>query len=285
MAVPTLRCSSIALAIGLALATPHAAALEWFPRQPGPGDTTYLIYTDACGNSAPDGTPTLRVNAQSGLAELAFATVDDAICIGTPPPGSATVYAFEIPSSVNGTAITRVSVDIDQGSANAQRMTLARPQTLGIPPSIVGTWNAAGHVRQGFLITMTQRGELAVSWNTYDADGNKAWFSGIAQTQPGSSNATVHLLDTNGGFFGPHQQLITAPKDWGTVVLEYQGCGSLHMTWEPSAYTTLAAGDDDFSQLTAPHGDACNLGAWVEAQGKTLDVVELDVQVTGAAVD
>ena len=276
----TSRRSTLTLAIGLAVIAPHAAALEWFPRQPGPGDATYLIYTDTCGNNAPDGTPTLHVDADSGLAELSFDTVDDPICIGTPPPGSATIHAFEIPSSVNGTSVTRVTVDIDAGSDDAQHMTLARPQTLGIPPSIVGTWNAAGHVRQGFLITMTQRGELAVSWNTYDAEGNKAWFSGIAQTQPGSSQVIVDLLDTNGGFFGPHQQLITSPKAWGTVVLDYQGCGSLHMTWDPADYTTLDAGEDAFNQLTAPHGDACNLQGWADATGRTLHVVETEQQVT-----
>lgn len=273
------------IAAALALACTPAAALEWFPRQPGPGDTTYLLYVDACGNRGPIGTPVLRVDAESGLADLVFATDDDAICIGTPPPGAATVHAFEIPAEVDGTPVRRVTADIDAGRAGAQRIVLQRPSTLGIPPSIVGTWYAAGHVRQGFLITMTQRGELAVSWNTYDADGNKAWFSGIAQTQPGSSTATIDLLDTNGGFFGRHQQLITTPKDWGTVLLDYEGCGRMHMAWEPSAYTTLDAGEDDFTQLTAPHGDACDLPAWAAATGRALDIVELDLQVTGGAPD
>lgn len=264
--------------LALALACTHVHALEWFPRQPGTGDTVYLLHTDPCGTGAVVGTPLLRFDAATGVAVLEFDTAGAASDAASCAPGSTpSVDAFAIPPAIDGSPIRRLVVDIDEGSNRAQTIRLTPPQRLGIPPSIVGTWNASGHVRQGFLITMTQRGELAVSWNTYDAEGNKAWYAGVAATDPASSEVSMALIDTSGGFFGEQPQLIPALKQFATVTLDYLGCGQMHMTWTPAAYTTHAPGEDIFTQLTAPHGDACNLQAWAEARGVALRIVEPDL--------
>lgn len=267
-----------ALSVALAAIAPPALAVEWFPRQPGTGDTVYLLHTDPCGTGAVVGTPVLRFDAATGVAALEFDTAAAASDAASCAPGQApSADAFAIPAAIDGTPIRRLVVDIDEGSNRAQTIRLTPPQRLGIPPSIVGTWNAAGHVRQGFLITMTQRGELAVSWNTYDAEGNKAWYSGVAATNAASSEVSMALVDTSGGFFGEQAQLIPALKQFATVTLDYLGCGQMHMAWTPAAYTTHAAGEDIFTQLTAPQGDACNLQAWAEARGVALRIVEPDL--------
>lgn len=276
-----------ALAATLLLAGGPAQALplQWFPREPGLGDTLFLVYADTCGERRPLGDVVLDLNSNNLLATLTFDTPQQ-ICPGLPPPDAPPrLYAFEIPEMIGEMRVGRVEAVIDGVRGRDDYEHMSRPFAYGIPPSVVGTWFANSHFQQGFLITMTQRGELAVSWNTYDAEGEHLWVSGIGLTDPQSTLTYVSLVDTGGGTFAQHPGQAGPLEHWGTMALDYLGCGRLLATWTPAAYTNLHAGVAEFQQLTAPWSDPCDLAAYADAKGLTLQVIDIERRVDGVVVD
>ena len=123
----------------LALPCVSAGAAEWFPALPGIGESQYVIYRDFCGERGPVGRPKLREFDATRGEWVLRVTVDQGLCFGTPAPGSARVYAFEIPLEVEGRPINLVYVETVAGEQSPVD-TLPRPVAREVPPSIGGTW-------------------------------------------------------------------------------------------------------------------------------------------------
>lgn len=276
--------SFVFCAVLLAAAAPAAAdvpieeGLAWFPRVPGPGDQRYLIHTNHCGDPVGVVGPAASlslVDADEGRWRLDYQA--DTLLCGTPPPFES-LMAMAIPDAVDGVPVHVIDVVREHLSSDAldASWTTRVPERVGVPPSIVGTWFAAGHAEQGFLITLTQHGEAAVSWNTYGGDGTQRWLSGVAPTAGDASTFSVPLVDTGTGTFAGMPQTPDAPTPWGSINVEYMECGMLQAAWAPDPEVGLPSGGAVFHQLTAPYGDPCDLEAWAQSQQAIVVPVEVD---------
>lgn len=245
--------------------------LSWFPRVAGPGDQRWLVHLNHCSDTAgviSDSIALTLVDADAGRFRLAY-DADTLLC-GTPPPPA--LMAIPIPDAIDGVPVLLIDVERNHLSTSARSAswTMQVPARVAVPPSIVGTWFAPEHAKQGLLVTLTQRAEAAVSWNTYAADGTPRWLSGVAQTQPEDSTFSVALSDPGEGRFADAADTPSASTSWGELEIEYLGCGELQASWTPDASTGLEAGTATMQQLTAPYSDPCNLGEWATSQGYVL---------------
>lgn len=247
---------------GLALNT-EVRAMEWFPAEPGHDEPVYLMYMDFCGENPPSGQPTLAlIDADEGRWEFRIDHQLDTLCFATPPEGSARAYAFEIPERIDDIQVDEVRVAerlIHPGGVEESVTSLYRPSGVATPASIAGTWNSAGAREQGLLITMDESRQLVVSFNTYDAQGAKAWYSGIGHTDSTVNLSTLSLSDTDTGVFMDSAVGDPPARTWGEVDIDWNACGELRLAWRPAVYTGLQAGAADFTQLTGSASAPCNL--------------------------
>lgn len=286
--------------IGACISLPAFAApqgFEWFPRVPGLDDPLYLIPVDPCHSTHVYAVELENIEAgfpspESGALEIRYETFL-AGCIGAPPVLHAVAIPQEIDDApVNGlhsshvrrTAIFENGQQVDT-IVNEIEWSEALPSRVGIPPSISGTWFSPAHSEQGLLINMTAKREVLVGWTTYGSDGKQRWFSGIAPTVADESTVTLTLTDTGDGAFAGQPPVDTPNKDWGTLTIEYVGCGELEVSWNPKTFTGLQPGSATMQQLTQPHDAACNLESYAAALGQPLTIHELEIETAPQPVD
>lgn len=269
----------IAVCIATCAAPGLALAQSWFPPYPAASDKEYVIYSDSCGEFPPAGTPVLRLlDASKGKWRLEINHNDQGgACLGTPPPGSARTYAFEIPDFLSHGGVSDVGVKqvdvrhqfgaqvLSEQSTGVRRTSDAN----ALPASIAGTWTLAGRAEQGLLINVTSSPlapAAAVSWNTYGADGTQRWISGIAPLPNGPRDSlSVELTDTGRGTFEGGNGG-DATRTWGRIELAYLACGRMTMRWQPESYTGLPAGETTLTQLTDSYVAPCDLAAYARAR-------------------
>jgi hypothetical protein len=110
----------------------------------------------------------------------------------------------------------------------------ALPTETPVDASVSGHWFTPEFSGQGFAFTpKPNENRLLGSWYTYDAQGNKTWYtldsaganSGAAATANGGFNsrsAVLTILSSTGGRFLANNPVQTAPV--GRVVLNFENC-------------------------------------------------------------
>lgn len=273
-------CAAILLAATFCFATTPASALssyEWFPRRPALNDQLHLVHLSECGDPWVPDTPTLqRLDNPGGHAWILDFDVRVDPCDGQQP--ARTLYAIAIPASIEGYAVGQLYVQATNAVTGiVTPWVMPTPERVGVPPSVAGTWFNPAFAYQGLLINYTAAGEAAVVWNTYDADGRPSWHTGIGAVPSDTSVMTMTLSDLPSGVFAGAPEQPVAPAAWGTIALEYLGCGELRMDWAPAPARGLQAGSATLQQLTDGHADACNLARWSGRQHAQLVLLEPEV--------
>lgn len=267
------------LAVYLATPFAHAApqGFEWFPRTPGLDDPIYLIFRPTCDVQGVFGTPHIRLlDAENGTWELNYTTTTE-VCLGH------RVSAVRVPETIDGVPVNWLEFAESRlaGDGTITRAAFSWGETLPargpIPPAISGTWLSPGHREQGLLVNMSETGEIIVGWTTYGADGRQRWFSGIAAPASLAPSVTVTLWDTGDGAFAETKPNDAPATEWGTLTLDYEGCGKLRASWQPNADTGLQPGEASMQQLTPPRGAMCDITAYAAAHALQLDLRELIV--------
>jgi hypothetical protein len=261
----------------LALLAAPAGAAEWFPAEPGIGEPQYVIYEDTCGERPPVGRPVLRLlDAGQGRWRLEITQSVDLLCFATPPPGSARIYAFEMPEQIGGVPVDHV--EVRESLAGDEQVTVLphRPTPKAMPTSIAGTWLLPEARHQGLLISVDEFRRLVVSLNTYDAQGRLAWYSGSGWPDA-NGIATVELTDTGSGAFMSTPQTPASVRSWGEIDIDWTACGALQASWRPQAHTGLPAGSGEFAQLTRTGEALCDLAALAAAHNGQPQPVSYDI--------
>lgn len=286
---PTARAVAFAFAAPFCLAAQSTMALEWFPRHPASLDQLYLLERNNCGDSGgqiPADNLVLSVlDADAGVVELRGDS--GAQLCGTPPPWDSYV-AVPIPAKIGDVTIRQLVVRLtDTGSGVVFEYSMSMPERVGIPPSIAGTWFAPQRAEQGLLFNVSRNAaggaDLAVSFNTYAADGTQRWHAGVAPIDAEDPFVTIELTDTGTGVFGGTATTPDAMRTWGDLDVEYVACGELHVMWSPEAYTGLGLGAGGrMTQLTQSYGDPCDLDSRMEQLGGRLSVLDVAIEPLGA---
>lgn len=282
------RRTTLAVLVPLCLAAQSASAFDWFPRNPGALDQLYLVQRNNCddfGVQIPvDNVVLTLLDAENGVVELS-ADSGGQIC-PLPPPWDSYV-AVPIPAEIGGVQVRELVMKLTDLEGTVFEYSLPLPRRLGIPPSIAGTWFFPWHSEQGFLINVSRNpagsADVAVTFNTYGADGMQRWHSGIAPIDATDPTLTIPLIDTGTGVFFGTATTPDEVKTSGEIAIEYLGCGELHLLWDPEPYTGLRGGGGRPTQLTQTYSDPCDLDGWMEQIGGQATV--LDVEVTPVPAD
>ncbi|MFW5927098.1 MAG: hypothetical protein ACOCSR_03515, partial [Wenzhouxiangella sp.] len=93
-----------------------------------------------------------------------------------------------------------------------------------------GSWAIQGHNGEGFMIDISEQGQLVAMWFTYDDAGNQKWLIG---TDAGIVNnqITMTMTEFSGPVFGPdYDPGDVVTENWGTVSFTFDDCrtGTVH---------------------------------------------------------
>ena len=219
----------------------------------------------------PEGTSNLE-QTTPGQWELEIHT-NTGLCT-VPPPGSARLYSIALPQTLADSAGHMVLMRlIDDANDIEREFSVQIPTRIAIPPAIAGTWFAPEFPDQGLLLNMLPSGALAVSWNTYDAEGNLGWFSGVGPTDPSEPTTLVELTAIASGHFAAPTTPPTPVTDWALLALENLRCGELLVGWLPHPDTGLEQGTMFLKQLTSSYSDNCDIAAYAAARVLTLEEI------------
>ena len=298
-----IRLSAI-LVLGLALVAPAIAQIgdtrsfvpRVMPADASKRDTRYIGIYDSCGESgglqqpvvlAPvAGSPTLRK-----LALRTNASEDDFFCFATTPmPFTRRLFLVELPPDADPLilAVDVTISDRDGSAISEHRVTVPRQMTDVAPPSIAGTWNSPAHVGQGVHVSFSPLpiGEadgvtyhadgLVVVWATYEPDGDPIVLTGNGRLGRPSYYGYVtrlELVRTRGGTFPGRSGGSATAEPWGTVDLEYLGCGELRMTWSANDKSAYPDGSMELSQLIHTSTAACDLERFAFQRAQRVEVI------------
>jgi len=92
-----------------------------------------------------------------------------------------------------------------------------------VTSGISGTWYDSARDGEGFMIDVAKDGVVAVSFYTYDTQGNQTWIIGA-----GTVNSNVFEIDfeiTDGGIYGTDfNPLLVNHYPWGTGIFTFSSC-------------------------------------------------------------
>jgi hypothetical protein len=261
-------------------------------------DSRYIGFYDGCGESAGlqqpvvlapvEGTPTLRT-----LALRTNSTIGESLCFATTPfPFTQRLFLIELPPD-SDPLILAVDVRISDRDGTLRferRLYIPRQMDDVTPPSIAGTWNNPAHAGQGVHISFSPLpvGEadgvryfgdgLVVAWTTYAADGNPVWLTGSALLDRTGSERTgyvtrVPLYRTRNGSFPGRTGPAATAEAWGSVDLEYLGCGALRMSWSANDDTAFPDGSMELSHLVHTSTAPCDLERFAYERAQRLDLI------------
>jgi len=109
-----------------------------------------------------------------------------------------------------------------------------------------GNWSVVDRAAEGFMIDVTDLGQLVAIWFTYDDDGTQMWLIGTAQ-QFEDSGVGMALFRTDGPTFeqirqsGFDNSLIDI-EPWGRMYIRFQDCNAATVAWG----STIGYGEGDF---------------------------------------
>lgn len=113
---------------------------------------------------------------------------------------------------------------VRRDSVGLQVTSMPRLRGLG------GNWAVFGHSGEGFMIDVTEAGQLVAIWFTYDDAGNQKWLIGVADDFDGNQ-VTMSVDEVTGPVFGPDfDSADVVVEQWGTISFTFAGCdtGTVH---------------------------------------------------------
>lgn len=267
----------LALVSPCCLAADPSVTHTFFPGHPAFGDQLYLLHPSGCDDTlVPESDPTLSRHVMlDGTIQWRLSyEVGPSTCDISAPNG--TVYAFPLPDEagmVPGDVVVLDLVDTENNHATTV-WHLPVPERVGIPPSVAGTWFNPEHAQQGLMLGYDENAAIAVSWNSYAADGTPRWLTGIAPAPLDASGLNIALNAIESGTFASSGATPADVESWGEIELNYMGCGEMVLHWTPDPATGLASGSAPLRQLTGSFGESCDLEAWVQRRGAVLTTLE-----------
>lgn len=129
------------------------------------------------------------------------------------------------------------------------------PEATGfeINNALSGTWYNPERSGEGFMLDVGNAGKIAVSFYTYDNDGNQMWMVG-----PGNVDGSVAVVDfyvTEGGFYGSaFDKDLVNEYHWGSAVFTFTECatGSVDILPDEEYLAEFEAMTTEITRLTVP---------------------------------
>lgn len=122
-----------------------------------------------------------------------------------------------------------------------------------------GNWTVVDRSAEGFMIDITDLGQLVAIWFTYDDDGSQMWLIGTAQTFD-DAGVGMDLFKTDGPTFSEIRQsgfdnALIDVEPWGRMYLRFQDCNSATVAYESTA--GFGAGDFDIERVYETEDNVC----------------------------
>jgi|GEM_PF-1666773 len=117
-----------------------------------------------------------------------------------------------------------------------------------------GNWTVVGHNGEGFMIDVTDAGQLVAIWFTYDEAGNQMWLIGVDNNFD-SNTASMTMTEITGPSFGPDFDVADRmDRNWGTLQFSFDGCDEGTVNYNST--TGFGAGSYDIEKIY--HGEQNN---------------------------
>lgn len=122
-----------------------------------------------------------------------------------------------------------------------------------------GNWTVVDRDAEGFMIDVTDLGQLVAIWFTYDVDGTQMWLIGTAQ-QFEDSGVGMQLFRTDGPTFeqirqsGFDNSLIDI-EPWGRMYIRFQDCNAATVAW--GSITGYGEGDFEIERVYETESNLC----------------------------
>lgn len=152
--------------------------------------------------------------------------------------GATVAFSQEVLESPGGAGITYDvandsggCTDITQTHGTSAPLDSSRRDSVGLQIEFVsrlrglgGNWSVFGHSGEGFMVHVTESGQLVAIWFTYDDAGNQMWLIGVAEDFDGNQ-ATFSVDEVTGPVFGPDFDSGDVVVDqWGTITMKFNSC-------------------------------------------------------------
>jgi hypothetical protein len=270
------------------------------PSDPSERDTRYIGFYNHCGSAPLQSPVVIRPVPGDPYARLIDLQESDTpdLCFPEPVPFSQTLYLVELPDDPT---IERVTIRLRSENGGIQYFdeTIETRARVVTPPSIAGTWNSPGNAGQGVHLSFSpvpvsgsngvafHDDGLVVVWATYTPEGEQMWLTGAGRLgQPSQTNSgyvtTIPLYSTDGGTFPGRTGAAATAALWGSVDIEYVGCGEVRFSWAAQDAIAFPTGSMDLSQLTHTSASPCNPEVYEHQRARNVEIIV--PQVGAAAV-
>ena len=233
--------------------------LQLLPDLPTPLDARYIGFLDRCNLLRLDPAPTLRETGFGATLEIPVRRLD--LPCGTPPSTPGTLLLVELPLGASYLPL-QVRLLRPGGEVWVEK-SFALSNPTAFPDSVTGSWSNPAYPAQGLIVSSgpvpVQIGHT-VAWNTYDANGDPLWLVGAAE-RGADLATTIALYQSRGGAFPGRGAGAPEVREWGTIRLDYQGCGRMQMTWESLDPIAFPPGSMPLAQLTRSSQASCDVVA------------------------
>jgi hypothetical protein len=275
----------------------RGAGAQMFPAEPSVIDPVHVVFT-SCGDVWAHAHADFRRAPGTGGWSVEIGEQIDLPCIFT--PGNVYTNAVSIPDAVLADGNLTLEVRRMRADGGVDRDFVDVLRTPHLPASVSGTWTNERMPGQGLWLTVTAlpsghpldtpigRQELlvaglAVSWSTFDEQGQPLWLVGAARMpeSPGTPASVqrrvrVPLVEgRDGAFASDARQPLT--RAWGEIEIEYLGCGRVRAQWRSLDPQRFPHGSAIFHQLSITPHHGCALSAGNAARLGTLREIPAQV--------
>lgn len=250
---------------------------ELFPAHSSDRDARYVILLDSCGEIRFDEPSTLRRDDDGYWVLELVQSPGELACFATPPEFSTTIHAFRLPATLRGPFFVKVAPA--EGWPGGI-FTLGVYETP-IPPSVAGTWHDPANPGQGIKLTYAEDQRIDVHWATYEPGGSPLWLVGTGRRDSRGRDLyrrNVSLFALRGGTFPGTGAATPVSEEWGSLSLEYEGCGRLQVSWLPKDAVRYPAATKQFHQFAGQATDPCDLHRFAHSQGRSVRIYSVQVQ-------
>jgi hypothetical protein len=102
---------------------------------------------------------------------------------------------------------------------------------FALGPAMSGSWFNPTESGHGLMLDLVSSKLAWMCWFTFDLDGNRAWICGTGTIQ-GNTITFPDAFMVDGGKFGPlFNQAAVTGVPWGSIAIDFTGCGSGSMEW------------------------------------------------------
>jgi hypothetical protein len=127
---------------------------------------------------------------------------------------------------------------------------------VGLRGDVGGLWFDPGAAGQGLQLDVLDGGRAAVTWYTYDAEGEPLWLFGLGRVRGAVIEAEVSSA-RGGRFITDAEQPAPEFSPRGQLRIEFSDCARAQLIYTDAA-SGLADGQRALQRLSAPQGARCN---------------------------